>query len=83
MRGIKFESFDKFIFECKTLIPMWVYLCNKYTVFVKKNKKRALLYIMVKSQGIPKPELYAVLDGWWNIIHMYESMYELWIYNQI
>ena len=38
---------------------------------------------MAKSQGIPKPELYAVLDGWWNIIHMYESMYELWIYNQI
>ena len=25
MRGIKFESFAKFIFECKSLSHMWVY----------------------------------------------------------
>ena len=32
-----------------------------------------------KSQRTPKPVLYAALNGWWKIIHMYESMYELWI----
>ena len=32
---------------------------------------------MAKSQSTPKPELYAALDGWGNIIHMYESVYEL------
>ena len=34
---------------------------------------------MAKSQITPKPELHAALFGWWNIIHMYESMHELWI----
>ena len=43
MRGIKFESFAKFIFECKTLIHMWVYMTyNKCSAFVKKKKKALL-----------------------------------------
>ena len=34
---------------------------------------------MAKSQSTPKPKMYAARDVWWNIIHMYESMYKLWI----
>ena len=28
---------------------------------------------MAKLQSTPKPELHAALDGWCNIIHMYET----------
>ena len=63
---------------------MWVYLFAINVLFLKKKKKKkALSQSMAKSQRTPKPELYAALDGWWNIIHMHESMYELWICNQI
>ena len=36
MRGIKLESLAKLIFECKTLIHIWVYMCEpvKYRVVV-------------------------------------------------
>ena len=40
MRGIKFESFAKFIFECKILIQIWVYL---FAINVKFLYKKALL----------------------------------------
>ena len=78
MHGIKFESFAKFIFECKSFSHMWVY---PYPINVKNLYKKNLLLIMAKSQSTPKPELYAALYGWWNIIRMYD--FHVWIMNFI
>ena len=59
---------------------MRVYLFAINVLFLLK---KALLSTMAKPHRTPKPELYAALDGWRSMIHLYEFMYELWIYNQI
>ena len=68
MRGIKFESFAKLFSNSKTLIHKWIYLFAINILFLYKKGR-------ILDHGTPKPELYVALDGWWNIIHMYESMY--------
>ena len=61
MRGSKFESFAKFIFECKNIISYGgLSVSNKCIIFVHKTS----FYIMAKSQSLViNPELCAALSG--------------------
>ena len=52
MRGVKFERFAKFIFECQTSIHMWVYLFAINVLFLKK-KTRRLYYRLWLSHKAP------------------------------
>ena len=66
MHGTKFESFAKFIFECKNIILYGgLFVSNKCIIFVHKT----LFFIMAKSQSLVT-KLYAALSGRGNIIHM-------------
>ena len=75
MHGIKFESFAKFIFECKTFNYMWVYLFAINVFF--EHKGYLIIYHGYATKDFTW--LYGALDGRWKIIHMYEYMYELLI----